>query len=108
MSHVTHILVTPAASRTPFWRTDERCPETAGRKVWTDCCGCKVPADETDCSYTSYYDYPLGGETNTDDIPTGAYYGGDWHVHCHPGYGCTVKPSKRNGRELREMWRWPA
>lgn len=102
-----HILFTPAASKTPWWRTDERLPSEAGRKVWTDCCGCKVPADQTDCSYTSYYDPPLGG-ADVDDMPTGSWFGGDWHVHCHPGFGCTVKPSKRNGRELREIWRWPA
>lgn len=103
-----HILITPAWSITPAWRTDERHPELAGQKVWTDCCGCKQPSEETDCSYVSYYDWPLGGEENMDNLPTGAWYGGDWKVNCHPGFGCTVKPSKKCGRELREMWRWPA
>lgn len=106
--NATHILFTPAASITPPWRTDERCPETSGRKIWTDCCGCKQPAEETDCVFVSYYDHPLGGVASLDELPTGAYYGGDWHVSCHAGFGCTVKPSKKSGRFLREMWRWPA
>lgn len=103
-----HVLMTPAWSITPPWRTDERHPETAGKKVWTDCCGCKQPSEQTDCQYVSYYDSPLGGVDNIDDMPTGAYFGGDWRVTCHPGFGCTVKPSKKCGRYLREMWRWPA
>lgn len=112
-----HILITPANSITPLWRTDERLPDTVGRRIWTDCCGCKRPADETDCAFVSYFDYPLGGmggefvyggDWEDEDYPTGAWFGGDWRVTCHAGFGCTVKPSMRNGRELREMWRWPA
>lgn len=104
----THILMTPAWSITPMWRTDERHSELAGKKVWTDCCGCKQPSEQTDCQYVSYFDLPLGDDTPVDDWPTGAWFGGDWKVHCHPGFGCTVKPSKKCGRDLREMWRWEA
>lgn len=101
-----HILCTPVVRETPPWRTDEKYPKTAGKRVWTDCCGCKMPSEQTDASYRSYYDPPLGGGVALDDLPTGAWYGADIRIVCHQGFGCTVKPTKKNGRELREMWRY--
>jgi hypothetical protein len=111
-----HILHTPAQSETPWWPSDERLELPGDERIWTDCCGCKMPAEQTVASYVSYFDYPHGGMGGDAfptgrfvefDFPTGAWYGGDWRIHCAEGCGCTVRPSKKNGRELREMWRWP-
>lgn len=110
-----HILFTPAVSAPPFWRTDERLPGLSGERVWTDCCGCKQPSEETDSRIVSYYECPLGGFGDYKDIPrsdslnlpTGAYYDARLETQCAEGFGCTVNPRKKCGRELREMWRYP-
>lgn len=116
-----HILWTPPIAR-PWWRTDERCSELSPNdKVWTDCCGCKQPAHETECRAVASWDPPLGGagcyqepplpwQPDRCEIepgaPTGAYFDGRWETRCADGFGCTVNPRKKCGRELREYWRW--
>lgn len=113
-----HVLTTPGIAR-PWWRSDERMPDAQGRRLWTDCCCCKRPAEETDCRVVSYYDAPLGGfgqyqeagPAGPDlgpDLPTGAYYDPDVQVRCAEGFGCTVRPRMRWGRHLRETMRGPA
>lgn len=130
MSYHFHILTTARLAR-PWWRTDERFAETAGTKVWTDCCGCKMPADQTDCRLVETWDPPACGDLGCYQeptppwektpsgrksrsrwakpyVPTGAYYDPTLDVRCAEGFGCTVNPRKKAGRALREMWRFGA
>lgn len=113
---ITHILRTDSIAR-PWWRTDERAPDYAGNKVWTDCCCCRVPAEQTDCRVISSWDPPhgdLGCYQEQPDLaadaylPTGAYYEPRLEVRCSEGFGCTVRPRMKWGRHLRECVRWPA
>lgn len=111
-----HILRTPNVKR-PFWRTDERFPDSANQKVWTDCCGCKQPASETLSRIVETFEMPLGGcggeangigkfvERPIDDW-AGVYYDPTVETVCAEGFGCTVNPRKKCGRTLREYWRW--
>lgn len=83
-----------------------------GKRLWTDCCCCKMPARETDVRIRSFFDYPkggLGGESGpTDDYfipfdyPTGAYYDPELEIRCSDGFGCNANPRRKIGRHLRE------
>jgi hypothetical protein len=119
MSELLHILWTPTIGR-PWWRTDERCNLPANERVWTDCCGCKMPAEETETRLVESWDPPLGGmgcyqeepmpwaqdRCELSYYPTGAYFDPHWDTRCADGFGCTVNPRKKCGRELRETWRY--
>jgi hypothetical protein len=108
-----HILRTDSIAR-PWWRTDERASAHAGHKVLTDCCCCRMPAEETDCRIVSPWDPPHGDLgcfqeppdlAASADVPTGAYYEPRLEIRCAAGFGCDANPKKRRGRHLREWMR---
>lgn len=113
MNHI-HILQVGSVPR-PWWPTEQRCEEVAGHKVWTDCCSCKLPAEQTDSRYVETWDYPLGdmggefiwgGDWEEQESPTAIYFDGRVETRCSDGFGCTVNPRKKSGRSLREYWRF--
>lgn len=106
-----HLLVTPTIARL-FWATHERFEQAAGSKVWTDCCACKLPAEDTVSRVIASYDCPLGGfgsyEAPYDqdaDLPSGAYYDPRIETVCAEGCGCIANPRKRWGLSLRAWMR---
>lgn len=108
---IAHILVTPSNAR-PFWATHERFSTAAGIKVWTDCCACKVPAEDTVSRVITSWDCPLGGFGSYEppyaqdaDLPTGAYYDARIETVCAEGCGCVANPRKRRGMALRAWMR---
>lgn len=116
---IAHILSTPSNAR-PFWATHERFEETVGTKVWTDCCACRVPAEDTISRIITSYDPPKGGDgcyqeepdpwaldrcPLTPSPPTGAYYDARIETVCAEGCGCVVNPRKRRGMALRAWMR---
>lgn len=106
-----HILRTPSCAR-PFWATHEMFSTASGQKVWTDCCACKVPAEDTVSRVVTSWDYPHGGlgsyeapYTQEADFPTGAYYDPRIETVCAEGCGCNANPRKRWGMPLRAAMR---
>jgi hypothetical protein len=114
-----HILRTDSIAR-PWWPTHERLPSWTEGKIWTDCCGCKVAAEQTDCRIICSWEPPIGGmgcyqeeplpwQKDRCDFepafPTGAYYEDRIEIRCAEGFGCNANPRKKWGRHLRETWR---
>lgn len=101
----------------PAWATHERLTDCApGEMVLTDCCCCRVRADETVCVVRAGPMPPTGdrwppsetweGHWTADDrLWWASYYDPSTTITCGPGCGCTVRPRKKLGRAMREMAR---
>lgn len=95
----------------PAWATHERlsgCP--ADEMVLTDCCCCRVRADETVCVIRTGPAPPTGDDWPASDTWEGhwseadrlwwaSYYDATHTITCGPGFGCNARPAKRLGAE---------
>jgi len=102
----------------PPWASHERLGNLAcDEKVLTDCCCCRVRADETVAIIRSALCPPTGddwapdgsweGDWSDDDrLWWASYYDPDIRIECGPECGCNANPRKRWGRAAREMNRW--
>lgn len=102
-------IYSPAYIKLPKWATHER---LSGLKcddiVVTDCCLCRMRADETTVEIVTGHPLPHGLDLDamTEEERSGWLWGTfyeSWqNIECGEGFGCTVKPRRRASRHLRE------
>jgi hypothetical protein len=92
MAHI-HILRTPMVQG-KWERTTSRVRWLRGCTVVAECCACRMPARETE----------IRSDIVDPKSHHAPYYGPTRHLRCAPGFGCTVAPWRRQGKEAREGW----
>ncbi len=103
-----HILAPPTVAY-PKWATHERLSNvTADQMVLTDCCCCRMRADETTVQIIAAPDIPHGmtDDEMHDHIYSNAAYFYDpaQVIECGEGFGCTVNKRRRIGASNRRMF----
>jgi hypothetical protein len=106
---------------TPAWASHERLTDLPpDERVLTECCCCRMRADETVAVVTSHLDAPLGMQWHERPYPRRhedwdrdrepADYFISWYdptvrITCGPGFGCDANPRRLRGKAMREWWR---
>lgn len=120
-----HILRDRGWFKTPPWAAHERLAGLrADEMVLTDCCFCRMRADETvavirrppdDPNHGRSYSHVkwVKGQPRWDRGREHrhwwmSYYDAEQRLFCGPGFGCAANPRRKRGSQLRSYWKYGA